>query len=108
MIFHNRFKDKVAIVTGAAQGIGKGVAIRIANEGAKTVLVDRSSVVFDIADQLKKEGFDVIAVQADLETFEGFQNVAQQTVRAFGKIEILINNVGGTIWAKPFEKYEED
>ena len=108
MIFHNRFKDKVAIVTGAAQGIGKGVAIRIANEGAKTVLVDRSPVVFEIADQLKKEGFDVIAVQADLETFEGFQNVAQQTVRAFGKIEILINNVGGTIWAKPFEKYEED
>lgn len=108
MIFHNRFKDKVAIVTGAAQGIGKGVAIRIANEGAKTVLVDRSPVVLEIADQLKKEGFDVIAVQADLETFEGFQNVAQQTVRAFGKIEILINNVGGTIWAKPFEKYEED
>lgn len=108
MIFQDRFKNKVAIVTGAAQGIGKGVAIRIANEGAKTVLVDRSPVIVEIAEDLKKEGLEVIAVQADLEIFEGFQNVAQETISAFGKIEILINNVGGTIWAKPFEKYEED
>jgi dihydroxycyclohexadiene carboxylate dehydrogenase len=108
MIFQGRFKDKIAIVTGAAQGIGKGVAERIAKEGAKTVLVDRSDVVLEVTENLKKEGYDVIAVQADLETFEGFEKVVKSTIESFGKIDILINNVGGTIWAKPFQHYTEE
>lgn len=106
MIFQNRFKDKIAIVTGAAQGIGKGVAERIAKEGAKTVLVDRSDVVLEVTESLKKEGYDVIAVQADLESFDGFEMVSKSAIEAFGRIDILINNVGGTIWAKPFQHYE--
>lgn len=108
MIFQNRFKNKIAIVTGAAQGIGRGVAERITKEGAKTVLVDRSSIVLELAEDLKREGYDVLAIQADLETFKGFENVVNQTNEFFGKIDILINNVGGTIWAKPFEHYQED
>jgi dihydroxycyclohexadiene carboxylate dehydrogenase len=108
MIFQDRFKNKIAIVTGAAQGIGKGVAERIAKEGAKTVLVDRSDVVVEVTENLKKEGYDVIAIQADLETFEGFEKVVKSTIETFGKIDILINNVGGTIWAKPFQHYTEE
>lgn len=108
MIFQNRFKNKIAIITGAAQGIGKGVAERIAQEGAKTVLVDRSDKVFEVTENLEKNGFNVIAIQADLETFEGFEKVSSQVIQTFGKIDILINNVGGTIWAKPFEHYQEE
>src|SRR5690606_10137965 len=108
MIFQDRFKSKIAIVTGAAQGIGKGVAERIAREGAKTVLVDRSELVLEVTEDLSKEGYDVIAIQADLETFEGFQKVSTSTIETFGKIDILINNVGGTIWAKPFQYYQEE
>jgi dihydroxycyclohexadiene carboxylate dehydrogenase len=49
-----------------------------------------------------------LAVVADLEQFSGFQAVVEQAVAKFGRIDILINNVGGTIWMKPFATYEED
>ncbi len=108
MIFENRFKDKIAIVTGAAQGIGKGVAQRLAMEGAKTVLVDRSDLVLSVADELSKLGLKAHAVIADLEAYSGFEKVIEETIRLFGKVDILINNAGGTIWAKPFQHYQED
>lgn len=109
MLHPNRFSDKVAIVTGAAQGIGKTVALQLLAEGASVVLVDRSPLVNDIASQVSEdEKNKALAVIADLETFKGFQSVVQQAVEKFGRIDILINNVGGTIWMKPFAAYEED
>lgn len=108
MIFQDRFKNKSVIVTGAAQGIGKGVAERIAQEGAKTVLADRSEKVFEVTKNLEESGLDVIAIQADLETYQGFKKVCTQVIETYGQIDILINNVGGTIWAKPFEQYQEE
>jgi dihydroxycyclohexadiene carboxylate dehydrogenase len=109
MLHPNRFSDKVAIVTGAAQGIGKTVALQLLAEGASVVLVDRSPLVNDIASQVSEdEKNKALAVIADLETFKGFQSVVEQAVEKFGRIDILINNVGGTIWMKPFAAYEED
>lgn len=108
MIFENRFKNKVAIVTGAGQGIGKGVAERLAKEGAQTVLVDRAETVLTVTEDLAKQGLQVLAVQADLETYAGFEKVVTETLAVFKTIDILINNVGGTIWAKPFQHYNED
>lgn len=108
MIFNNRFKDKVAIVTGAAQGIGKGVAERLAKEGAKTILVDRSDVVIEVTKSLQEQGLEACYVIADLETYKGFEDVVSQSLKKYNHIDILINNVGGTIWAKPFEHYKEE
>ncbi len=108
MTFTDRFKETIALVTGAAQGIGKGVAERLAKEGATTVLVDRSELVLAVAENLENEGYTVLALQADLETFEGFESVVKRTLDAFGRIDILINNVGGTIWAKPFQHYSPE
>ncbi|PRD64002.1 1,6-dihydroxycyclohexa-2,4-diene-1-carboxylate dehydrogenase [Malikia granosa] len=103
-----RFKNKVAVITGAAQGIGHGVALRMAKEGAQLVLVDRSELVFELRDQLKKKKVDVLALTADMEKFADCHRVMEQAAEKFGRIDVLVNNVGGTIWTKPFEHYQEN
>lgn len=100
-----RFQHKVAVVTGAAQGIGRRVAERLGQEGAQLVLVDRSPLVHERSDAGARET-DVLTLTADLEQFAECQRVMAAAVERFGRLDILINNVGGTIWAKPFEHYQ--
>lgn len=100
-----RFEGQVMLITGAAQGIGQRVAERAAEEGAILALVDRSPLVQELRERLSALT-KVIAVETDLETFEGAQRAAQETYLAFRRIDVLVNNVGGTIWTKPFEHYE--
>lgn len=97
-----RFNDKVALVTGAAQGIGRRVAERLLEEGALLVAVDRSEIVHEMQHER------VLTLTADLEHHAECAKVMAATKERFGRIDILINNVGGTIWAKPFEHYAED
>ncbi|WP_095144467.1 1,6-dihydroxycyclohexa-2,4-diene-1-carboxylate dehydrogenase [Pseudomonas sp. Irchel s3b6] len=101
----NRFHEKVALITGAAQGIGRRVAERMAAEGARLVLVDRSELVFELQEQLGRR-HEVLTLTADLEQFAECNRVMQAAIERFGRLDILVNNVGGTIWAKPFEHYE--
>ena len=101
----NRFHEKVALITGAAQGIGQRVAERMAAEGAKLILVDRSELVFEVQQQLAATT-QVLALTADLEQYDECSRVMQTAVERFGRLDVLVNNVGGTIWAKPFEHYE--
>src|SRR5688572_27279281 len=103
-----RFDNKVLIVTGAAQGIGEGVAMRAAAEGALLVLADRSELVHEVAAAAASCGAAPVTVLADLETYAGAQSVVQAALKAHGRVDILINNVGGTIWAKPYQEYQED
>lgn len=100
-----RFTDKVMVITGAAQGIGRRVAERAAAEGAKLVLVDLADHVFELAAELNQQGVPAIAVRANLETWDGADSVMTQAAEQFGGIDILVNNVGGTIWAQPYEHY---
>ena len=97
---NNRFKGKVALVTGAAQGIGRGVCWRLKAEGAQVVAVDRSELVHELA------GEGMLTLTADLEQHTDCARVMASAVETFGRLDILVNNVGGTIWAKPFEHYE--
>lgn len=102
-----RFGNKVVIVTGAAQGIGRGVALRVAAEGGSVLAVDRSEIVDELVAEIEAQGGTAAAFQADLETFAGAQAVVAQCLATFKRVDVLINNVGGTIWAKPYEHYEE-
>jgi len=101
----NRFQDTVALITGAAQGIGQRVAERMAAEGARLILVDRSELVFEVQQQLAQD-HPVLALTADLEHYDECARVMRTAFERFGRLDVLINNVGGTIWAKPFEHYE--
>lgn len=103
-----RFTDKVMVVTGAAQGIGRCVAELAAAEGARLALVDFAEYVHELAESLVQQGIDAIAIQADLEHWDGAEAALNQAAEHFGGIDILINNVGGTIWAQPYEHYQPE
>jgi dihydroxycyclohexadiene carboxylate dehydrogenase len=107
MIHPGRFDDKVAVVTGAAQGIGLTVATGMAREGAKVALVDRSDLVHEVAEKLTAGDASTLAITGDLEQYADCSAVMAKANEHFGRIDILVNNVGGTIWAKPYAKYEE-
>ncbi len=101
----DRFTDKVLVITGAAQGIGKRVAELAAAEGARLLLVDIADYVQGVAAELRDRGAEAVAVQANLETWAGAESIMLEAQQQFGRIDVLINNVGGTIWAQPFEHY---
>lgn len=101
----SRFEDKVVIVTGAAQGIGRGVAISVAAEGGAVLAVDLSPLVHDVVKEITDAGGNAAAFEANLETFEGAESMAKEALKRFKRIDVLINNVGGTIWTKPYDQY---
>jgi dihydroxycyclohexadiene carboxylate dehydrogenase len=103
-----RFTDKVVVVTGAAQGIGAVVARKIAAEGGTVVLADRSELVGDVCAEIEAGDARARYFLCDLETYAGAADLMAFAVAEFGRIDILINNVGGTIWAKPYEHYAVD
>jgi dihydroxycyclohexadiene carboxylate dehydrogenase len=105
--WENRFRGKVAVVTGAAQGIGRSVALRLAREGGRVALVDRSDLIEAVRQEAEAAGAEALAVTADLETFAGATAAMARTHARFGRIDILVNNVGGTIWAMPYAQYDE-
>lgn len=99
-----RFSGKVLVVTGAAQGIGRGVALRAAAEGGKVLFVDRADFVADVA--AEATGGETAGFVADLETYEGAHAAIAYAVQTFGGIDILINGVGGAIRMRPFAAFE--
>jgi dihydroxycyclohexadiene carboxylate dehydrogenase len=101
-IASGRFAGKVAVVTGAAQGIGRAVALRLAAEGGRVVMVDRSEFVREVAEEA---GETALPVTADLETWAGAEAAVAAARERFGRLDILINNVGGAIWMKPFDRF---
>ena len=99
-----RFDGKVMVVTGAAQGIGRGVGLRAAAEGAKVVFVDRADFVSEVA--AEATGADTAGFVADLETYEGAAASMAFAARKFGRIDILVNGVGGAIRMRPYAEFE--
>ena len=105
-----RLADKVCVVTGAGQGIGRAAARRLGQEGGRIVVADRidASATRTLTD-LREQGVDALKVLLDLSTFVGAQSLVSQILDAYGRIDVLVNNVvGGTIWIKPYHLYSEE
>jgi NAD(P)-dependent dehydrogenase (short-subunit alcohol dehydrogenase family) len=97
------FQNKVAVITGAASGIGRGLAERCALEGMKVVLADVEEAALDqTAQELKDAGADVLALRTDVSKSEEIEALANKTLDAFGAVHLLFNNAGvgagTTVW----------
>ncbi|MBI3122224.1 MAG: glucose 1-dehydrogenase, partial [candidate division NC10 bacterium] len=103
-----RLTDNVAIVTGSSRGIGKAIATGLAAEGCRVTLCGRDADVLEqSAAALRRTGAKILAVTADLARPEDPARLIEETVRAFGRVDILVNNVGGARGAGPFLETSE-
>ncbi len=90
-----KLKGKVAVITGSSRGIGKAVAIELASHGASIVLNGRDvSRLSDAENEIRTVTENVISVCSDVSTSEGGLLLVAETIKAFGKIDILVNNIG--------------
>jgi len=101
-----KLKGKVAIVTGAGSGIGKALARRLAADGASVVVADIQKFDLAAAEIAKATGARSLGLQVDVSSEEDVARMAVETVKAFGRIDILVNNaaVFSTLKLKPFEE----
>jgi 2-deoxy-D-gluconate 3-dehydrogenase len=96
---------RVAIVTGGYKGLGRGMAIGLADAGADVVLVDREEAQ-ETADVVRSLGRKALMLSADLMSIDPIPGIVQKTIETFGKVDILINNAG-TIRRTPAIDYSE-
>ena len=92
-----RLTDKVAIVTGASAGIGRGSALAFADAGAHVVCAARTADTLErVADEVRQRGRRALAVPCDVNRTEQLEAVVARTLKEFGRIDIVVNNAGGT------------
>jgi glucose 1-dehydrogenase len=91
-----RLQDKVAIVTGAATGIGQAIAVRFAREGAAVAIdyIGKPEVAANTQAQISSFGGKSVAVAADISKPDQVQNLIAAAVKAYGKLDIVVNNAG--------------
>src|SRR5215468_8158559 len=97
------FKRRVAVITGAASGIGRALAERCAREGMKVVLADvEQGALAEVEAKLQADGGTALAVRTDVSQARDVEALAQKALEAFGAVHLLFNNAGvatnGTVW----------
>src|SRR5690348_12205346 len=103
----NRLRGKVCVVTGAGQGIGRWVSRRMAAEGARVVIWDRSEEgAARTVTELREHGAAVASFIGDLSDFASVERLVGETLRAEGHIDVLANIVGGATHFKPFVDWD--
>jgi short-subunit dehydrogenase len=94
-------KDLVVVLTGASEGIGRALAIALAKKGAKLVLAARNEAALtDVARTCEREGARVLVVPTDVTSVEACEALVKRTMDELGRIDVLINNAGLSMWAR--------
>jgi 3-oxoacyl-[acyl-carrier protein] reductase len=90
-----KLKDRVAIITGAARGIGKAIVLTLVREGARVALIDVEKERSDaLKEEIEKKGGKAIVVSCDITKSSEVKSMVNQVLTAFGRIDILVNNAG--------------
>ena len=93
-----RLKGKVAVVTGSAQGLGRIIALTMAEEGARVVINDVDGEALEnTMEEMKRLGHAVLSVQADVTNADQVDRMVQKSIDEFGSVDILVNNAGGAL-----------
>lgn len=101
--------DRVAIITGGAKGIGKGIALKFAEEGCAIAIADISlKEANDTLAEVAKRGSEGLAIQCDVTNSKQVRATVDKVIGKFGKIDILVNNAGGLPSAPPIEELPEE
>jgi 3-oxoacyl-[acyl-carrier protein] reductase len=104
-----RLADRVAVITGGAQGIGRAIALGMGREGAKVVVADlQATKAKETTDEVRALGAEAIAVEVNVASELSVKQLADQTFERFGRIDILVNDAGIYLKAPVVEKSEED
>ncbi len=106
----SQLADRVAVVTGASRGIGRGIALELARRGATVVVnyVSSAAAAEAVVEEIRQAGGKAMAIQADVSDFEQANALIQAAVDAYGRIDILVNNAGTTRDALIMRMKEED
>ncbi|TEU14094.1 MAG: SDR family oxidoreductase [Anaerolineales bacterium] len=98
-----RLQDKVAIVTGGGTGIGRGIALAYAREGAIVVIANRREEKGQgVVNEIEREGGRALFVRTDIRSLPDIDNLVERAVEAYGRIDILVNNAGVATAFAPF------
>ena len=104
-----RFNGKVVFITGAGSGLGRGVAIAFAKEGAIVVVTDLSEKAnLETASMIEEDGGKALAIKVDVTKSEDIRNALTKTIEAFGKLDIAFNNAGIEYKIQPLHEIEEE
>ncbi|HOK08340.1 MAG TPA: SDR family oxidoreductase [Candidatus Hydrogenedens sp.] len=96
-----KFKDKVVLITGASEGIGRALAKVFSREGAKIVISARNELrLNELAEEVKNDNNSVKIIKADVSKKDDCSNLISKTIAHFGKLDILVNNAGRTMWCQ--------
>lgn len=104
----HRFQDHIVLVTGASRGIGEGIALRFAREGANLVLNANEERVHDVAEKVRDLGRGALPIVADVSVKRQAEDIFDQAIREFGKLDVSVQNAGVITIAKIDELPEEE